>query len=122
MATFGDIAEITTACPLHKSDSQDTWKRVDEDPRLEGRIVAWVAQNAAGLRRVCSENAGRRRTSRITRRRTNLSGIPGSGVLEIIYPLSGLHLRPIIYDFHDSRMQWKALDYMTFGIIINHYR
>ena len=117
MATFGDIAEITTPAPCTTLAAKTT---VSESMEVrDSRAVARGVQNAAGLLIV---NAGRRRTSRITRRRTNHSGIPGSGVLEIIYPFGGLHLRPIIDDFHDSRMQWKALDYIVFGIIINHYR
>jgi hypothetical protein len=86
MATFGDIAEIIPA-PCTRLTAKMVDKRVDGDSRLEGRPIAWAFQNTAGLRSVCSEKEGRRRASRITRRRTNLSGIPGSGVLEIIYPL-----------------------------------
>jgi len=82
MATFGDIAEITMI-PCKRLTARRIGKRVDGDSRLEGGPVAWAFQNTAELSSVCSGNEGRRRT----RRRTNLSGVPGSGVLEIIYPL-----------------------------------
>jgi hypothetical protein len=77
-----------TACPLQKTDSQEDWLTSRWSFTTRARTGAERAyQNTAELGSVCSENEGRRRTSHITRRRTNLSGIPGSGVLEIIYPL-----------------------------------